>query len=139
MPPTLTVHHNSDGPMVSLYFKGQFVSTISYSYTSSITSQSLTIDMHSNIHLSIIDPNAKPTDCACHNSQFKYSPVDHVITIDLNIIDNTYPWNPYLIPKVMCATVSKWEIQLQTTIEVCNKMDKSKNQEVDNLDVTEIH
>jgi len=37
MPPTLTVHHKSDGAMVSLYFKDQFVSTISYSYTSSIT------------------------------------------------------------------------------------------------------
>jgi len=53
--------------------------------------QYLTIDMHSNIHLSIIDPNAKPTDSSCHNPQFKYSPVDHVITIDLNIIENASP------------------------------------------------
>lgn len=87
--------------------------------------------MHSSIHLIIIDPNARPTCCFCHNPQFKYTPVEHVITIDLNIIDNASAWNPYFISKVMWATVSKWEIQLQSTIEVCHKMDKSKNQEVD--------
>jgi len=33
----------------------------------------------------------------------------------------------------MWATFSKLEIQLQTTIEVCHKMEKSKNKEGDTL------
>ena len=33
---------------------------------------------------------AKPPDCFCHNTPFKYSPAGHVITGKLSIIDNEY-------------------------------------------------
>ena len=38
--------------------------------------------------LNIDDFKAKPPDCSCNSSPFKYSPAGHVITGDLNIIDN---------------------------------------------------
>ena len=39
-------------------------------------------------NLEIEDFKAKPPDCSCKNSPFKYGPSGHVVTGDLTIIEN---------------------------------------------------
>ena len=39
--------------------------------------------------LSIDDFKSKPRDCSCSSSPFNYSPIGHVITGDISIVDNT--------------------------------------------------
>ena len=39
--------------------------------------------------LNIDDFKSKPPDCTCWSSPFIHNPADHVITVDLNSINNT--------------------------------------------------
>ena len=39
--------------------------------------------------VNIDDFNSKPPDCTCTSFQFTYNPAGHVITGDLNIVNNT--------------------------------------------------
>ena len=81
------LHHKSVKSKVPPYFKDQSVPIISYTYTSPIAPK---IFNHKRVlqDLNIDDFKAKPPDCSCNSSPFKYSPAGHVITGDLNIIDN---------------------------------------------------
>ena len=81
------LHHKSVKSKVPPYFKDQSVPIISYTYTSPIAPK---IFNHKRVlqDLNIDDFKAKPPDCSCNSSPFKYSPAGHVITGDLNVIEN---------------------------------------------------
>lgn len=73
--------------MVPPYSKDQSVPTSSYSYT--LTFAPKIFNKRRVLQdFSIGDLKAKPPDWSCHNSPFKYNPVDHVATGNLIIIDN---------------------------------------------------
>ena len=82
-----TLRHKKVQSCIPEYFKSKSTSCISYKYTSSVASklfnykqtlQCLDID-----HL-ILNP---PT-CSCSSSSFKYSPAGHIITGDVDIVEN---------------------------------------------------
>jgi hypothetical protein len=73
--------------MVPPYFKDQSVPPSSYSYTLTVAPKIFNKRRVLQDY-SIVDLKAKPPDCSCHNSPFKYNTVDHVATGNLIIIDN---------------------------------------------------
>jgi hypothetical protein len=58
---------------------------------------------------------AKPPDCSCQNSPFKYSPAGHVIAGDFSIIDNESLRKILAKGSKYHEPVHKFEIQLQTS------------------------
>jgi len=81
------LNHKNVTSKIPPYFKGKSITIISYSYTQPIAS---TIFNYRKVlqNLKIDDFKAKPPDCSCHNSPFNYSHSGHVITGDLNIVEN---------------------------------------------------
>ena len=81
------LHHKSVKEKIPPYFNDKSVPKISYTYTTPIAPR---IFNYKKVlqNLRIDDFKAKPPDCSCASSPFKYSPSGHVITGDLNIISN---------------------------------------------------
>ena len=81
------LHHKSVKSKIPPYFKDTSVPIISYTYTTPIAPK---IFNHKHVlqNLTSDDLKAKPPDCSCNSSPYKYSPSGHVITGDLNIVDN---------------------------------------------------
>ena len=69
------------------YFKNQSVPIVSYSYTKTISSRIFNHKMTLQ-NLNIEEYLKSPLTCDCTTSPFNYSPSGHVITGDLNIIEN---------------------------------------------------
>ena len=59
----------------------------SYTYTKPIASK---IFNHKKVleNFTFMEIKSKPPECSCSSSPFQYSPAGHVVTGDLNIIDN---------------------------------------------------
>ena len=81
------LHHKSVTEHIPPYFKDKSVPVISYSYTSTIAPKVFNYKQVLRDY-QINDLKAKPPDCSCDKSPFKYSPSGHVITGDLNIVEN---------------------------------------------------
>ena len=82
------LHHKSVNSKMPPYFKDQSVPIISYDYTIPIATKIFNYK-HVLHDLNIDDFNSKPLDCTCASFPFIYNPTGHVITGDLNIINNT--------------------------------------------------
>ena len=82
------LHHKLVQSKIPPYFKDQSVPIISYTYTKPIATK---IFNYKRVlqDLDIDDFKSKPPDCTCASSQFTYNPAGHVITGDLNIVNNT--------------------------------------------------
>ena len=81
------LHHKSVKEKIPANFKDKSVPKISYTYTTPIAPR---IFNYKKVlqDLEIDDFKAKPPDCSCANSPFKYGPSGHIITGDLNIVQN---------------------------------------------------
>ena len=81
------LHHKDVTESIPAYFKHQCAPQISYSYTRPIASKIF------NYKQSLQDwrftnHDVHTPSCSCSSSQFLYSPAGHIITGDLNIIQN---------------------------------------------------
>ena len=82
------LHHQSVKFKIPSYFKDQSVPIISYDYTIPIATKIFNYK-HVLHDLNIDDFKSKPRDCTCASFPFIYNLAGHVITGDLNIINNT--------------------------------------------------
>ena len=82
------LHHKSVKSKIPPYFKDQSVPIISYVYTRPIASKMFNYK-HVLRDINIDDFKYKTPDCTCASFPFIYNPTGHVITGDLNIINNT--------------------------------------------------
>jgi hypothetical protein len=81
------LHQKSVKSKIPPYFKDKSVPIISYTYTTPIATKIFNYK-HVLKNLSMDDYKSKPPDCTCESSPFKYNPAGHVITGDLNIVEN---------------------------------------------------
>ena len=64
------------------------------------------------------DIKAKPPSCSCNNSKFCYLPVGHIITGDLNIIENeTLRSVIYIGPKYRIPKTINWKYNFKLLMD----------------------
>jgi hypothetical protein len=69
------------------YFKSKSTPRISYTYTPTIASK--LFNYKQTLQFLYIDPlTLNPPTCSCSSSHFKYSPAGHIITGDVDIVEN---------------------------------------------------
>ena len=81
------MHHKSVMSKIPPYFKDNVTPLVSYSYTKPIASRIFN-HVRTLQDLSINDLILNPPSCSCQSSPFVHKPIGHVITGDLNFIDN---------------------------------------------------
>ena len=81
------LHHKDVTKSIPAYFKHQSAPKISYSYTRPIASKIFTYKQ-SLQDWRFTNHDVHNPSCSCSSSQFLYSPPGHIVTGDLNIIQN---------------------------------------------------
>ena len=81
------LHHKDVESKIPPYFNDQTTPRISYSYTSSIASKIFNYKQ-SLKDLQMNQLQSQLPSCSCSTSPFLYQPAGHVVTGDLNIVDN---------------------------------------------------
>ena len=82
------LHHKNVQAHILKYFKNTTTLILSCTYTKSIASKIFNYKKAlRNLNAHVIITNPPP--CSCSTSPYLYSPVGHIITGNLNIIDNT--------------------------------------------------
>ena len=81
------LNHRDDVKNIPSYFKCQTTPKISYTYSNSIASKKFNYkqslrDFKLNEHAS------QPPLCSCSSSTYLYSPAGHIVTGNLNIVEN---------------------------------------------------
>ena len=122
------------------YFKNQSVPIVSYSYTKTIGSR---IFNHKKTlqNLNIEEYLKCPLTCDCTSSPFNYSPSGHVITGDLNIIENESLRNVISHgPKFREPQRLNWNLNFKTIMDAIEdyarswiKREKEQEPEVESL------
>ena len=79
------LNHKEVTKHIPAYFKYQTTPKISYTYTRSVASK--LFNYKETIRDFNIHDHQLPT-CSCSSSPYRYSPAGHVITGNLNIVDN---------------------------------------------------
>ena len=75
--------------MIPLYFKNQSVPILSYTYTKTISNSIFNYNKALR-HLQFDEFLQTPASCDCSKSPFQYAPVGHVITGDMNFVENDH-------------------------------------------------
>ena len=101
------LHHKNVTNKIPQNFKDKSVPVISYSYTLPIASKIVNYKRLLQ-NLEIENFKAKPSDCSCKNSPFKYGPSGPVVTGDLTIIENEFLRN--ILFKAPRTTLHKLEL-----------------------------
>ena len=81
------LNHKYVQSAIPLYFKNKETPLISYTYSTPVASK---IFNYKKVlqSLDLEDFKAHPPSCTCSSSPFLYSPAGHVVTGDLNIVEN---------------------------------------------------
>ena len=72
---------------IPLYFKCQTTPKISYTYTNSIASKICNYKQ-SLRGIKLNEYGSQPPLCSCSSPTYLYSPAGHVVTVNLNIVEN---------------------------------------------------
>ena len=123
------LHHKRVKSNIPSYFKDQTSPIVSYSYTNHVASKNFN---HKKVlqNLNIDDLKAKPPECACSHYHFAYNPAGHVISGDLNIVNN-YKLRQLLFkgPKYRESQPINWKQNfklLMDSVEVCKRLGKKR-------------
>jgi hypothetical protein len=82
------LHHKDVQKKIPNYFKNHTQPKVSYSYTGSIATKVFNY-RQTLTDISAYDIIKSPPTCDCSTSPFRYGPHNHVITGDLNIVNNS--------------------------------------------------
>ena len=119
------------------YFKNQSVPILSYRYTKTISSKIFNYNKALQ-HFKIEEFLQTPASCDCSTSPFKYAPIGHVVTGDLNLVQhnslrNTMSRGPKFREPQHINWNHNFKIIMESVEEYARKWAKREDVELDTL------